>query len=618
MNRLFICLVIILFSASSVFAGGEPVKIKEVVVSATKIEEAVDETTSSVIIIKKETIEKMNVKLVAEVLKNVPELNLVQNGGPGKSATVVLRGGSASQTMVMIDGVKVKSTTLGEFDFSGITAHDIDRIEIVKGPQSTIYGSEAMAGVINIITKKGRGEPAVKFSLEGGSYATINPSLTVSGGSEKVDYRLTGSYFITNGFSAAKLGTESDGYKNASMSGKIGLKAGEKVEIEFAGRYRYDSSELDAFGKDDLNYVQKGHHYLLSGKVKLYLLDNYEQVLSFSRVEDSLKYRDPDTSYFNSDIISAIDTVDWQHNVYLTDNYILTFGAEYRIEAGENIDKSTESLIFDKKVDNSALYVNSKIKLFDDALIVNAGLRYDDHETFGEETTYRVGGVYNIRPALMKVKGSYGTGFRAPTLNELFFVGAFSSGNINLRPETSRGWEVGIEKEIVKERASVSITYFDQKYSDLIVWLESPPGSWMYSPLNVSKAEVKGFEAGVAFQVTDAVSLSSTYSYTDTKDKDTGERLKRRPIDKLNVSVDYTKGPASLLISYTYVGKAYESTSVGNLSSYSLINMSGGYRISDKIKFFGRVENMFDENYETAAGYESPDLSAYGGIELAI
>jgi vitamin B12 transporter len=616
MQRLWVLLLPILV-ASTVWAD-EVMKIKEVVVTATKIEEAVDETTSSVRIVKNETIEEMNVELVVEVLKNVPELNLVQNGGAGKSATVVLRGGSASQTMVMIDGVKVKSTTLGEFDFSGITAHDIDRIEIVKGPQSTIYGSEAMAGVINIITKKGRGEPAVKLSLEGGSYATINPSLTVSGGSEKANYRLSGSYFITNGFSSAKLGTENDGYENASMSGKIGLKASERLELEFGGRYYYDSSELDAFGRDDLNYVRKGHHYLLSGKAKLYLLDNYEQVFSLSRVEDSLKFRDPDTSYFNSDIISAIDTVDWQHNFYLTDSYVLTFGAEYRIEAGENIDKSTESLIFDKKVDNSALYANSKIKLFDDALVFNAGVRYDDHETFGDEITYRVGGIYNIRPALMKVKGSYGTGFRAPTLNELFFVGAFSSGNINLRPETSKGWELGIEKEIVKERASVSITYFDQKYSDLIVWLESPPGSWMYSPLNVSKAEVKGLEAGAEIQVTDAVSFSSTYSYTDTKDKDTEERLKRRPIDKLNVSVDYTKGPASLLISYTYIGKAYESTSVGNLSSYSLLNMSGGYSLSNRVRIFGRIENMLDENYETAAGYESPDLSAYGGIELAI
>lgn len=263
--------LLILLIALPVLAEDEPIKITEVVVSATKIEEAIEETTSDVIVIKGEDIKNKNVEFIPDILRNIPELNLVQSGGAGKLATVILRGGSANHTMVMIDGVKVKSTTTGSFDFSGINIDDIERIEIVKGPQSTLYGSEAMAGVINIITKKGKGKPKIETSFEGGSFGTYKPSVTVSGGDKKTDYRITGTYFYTDGISAAKQGTERDGYKNAALSGKLGFRPTEKLDVEITGKYYYDRSELDAFGIDDFNYVQHGNHYMLSGKGKLYL-----------------------------------------------------------------------------------------------------------------------------------------------------------------------------------------------------------------------------------------------------------------------------------------------------------------------------------------------------------
>jgi len=509
----------------------------------------------------------------------------------------------------MIDGVRVKSTTTGSFDFSGISVDDIERIEIVKGPQSTIYGSEAMAGVINIITKRGKGKPKLQTSFEAGSYGTYKPSATLSGGDNKFDYRITGSYFYTDGISAARKGSERDGYKNASVSGKFGFRPVDRFELEIIGRYYYDRSELDAFGRDDLNYVQHGHHYLFSGRGTLYLTDTWEQILSVSRIEDSLKYRDPDTSYHNDDIITGINTIDWQHNFYFNEVYTLTIGADYREEEGENVG------MFDKVVDNKAVYFNNKLRLLNDNLIINAGLRHDDHETFGSETTYRVGAVYNVIAASLKLRTSYGTGFRAPTLNELYYKGPWgSSGNPNLEPEKSHSWEIGIEKELVKNNVSVSITYFDQRYRNLIEWIESPPGSWQYTPQNVSKAEVKGIEVNTSVRVLESLTVNSTYTYLDTEDKDTGERLSRRPIDKFNLTTEYMQGPLTMLLSYTYVGKAKDRSK--HLGSYSLLNLSSRYKLADQCELFARIDNLLDEDYETAGGYNSPGFSVFGGIKF--
>lgn len=611
MQQIIILILTMIFTAAPLMAADEAIQVGEVVVTATKIEEAIEETTSDVIVIRSEEIKKMNTQFVSDVLKGVSELNIVQNGGAGKQAAVVLRGGNTEHALVMIDGVKVKSTTTGTFDFSGLNVDDIERIEIVKGPQSTIYGSEAMAGVINIITKQGKGTPKISASFETGSYGTYKPSATVSGGYKGLGYRLTATYFNTDGISVAKKGTEKDGYKNASVSGKLNFSPTDKSEIEVSGKYYYDRSDLDAFGSDDLNYVQHGNHYMLSGKGTLYLFDIWEQVLSISTVADSLKYRDPDTAYNNADIITGMKTVDWQNNFYASEAYTFTFGAEYREEAGEN------KGVFDETVNNKALYLNNKAKLFNDDLVINAGLRIDDHETFGEETTCRIGAVYNIKPSSLTVRASYGTGFRAPTLNELFYNDPWgSSGNLNLKPEKSSSWEIGIEKEIVKDRAMVSVTYFDQKYDDLIDWVETPPGSWQYSPQNISKAEVKGFEAGASMKVTEDVTVKSSYTYLDTEDKETGERLRRRPKDKVNISIEYSSEPVTLFAEYTFAGKVYDSPSEGHLGSYSLVNLSGSYKLRKDISLFARVDNLFDEDYETAGGYNTPGLSAYAGVKF--
>ena len=586
----------------------ENIKIEEVVVTATKIEEPFEETTSDVTVIKGEDIKKMNVEFVTDVLRKIPELNLIQNGGIGKVATVLLRGGNSSSTLVMIDGIKANSTTTGSFDFSGINVDDIERIEIVKGPQSTIYGSEAMAGVINIITKRGEGKPRIDSSFESGSFGTFKPSMMISGGDKKLNYRLTGSYFYTDGISAAKQGSERDGYKNTSISGKFGFRPSEKFELELTGRYYSDRSELDGFdfferkAVDNLNFVQHGTHYLLSGKAKFYLSNIWEQIVTLSTVSDSLKFRDPVITFNNADIITSMDTIDWQHNFYLSDIYTLTAGAEYKKEKGENKGN------FDRSLDNKALYFNNKLMLLKEDLVLNAGVRYDDHETFGSKATYRIGALYNFRQMALRVKSSYGTGFRAPKLNELFFP---FYGNPNLKPEESNAWEIGIEKDFFENKMTISLTYFDQRYKKLI---QTDPLT--FTAANIARAEVKGIEVGAAFKMTDTINIRAGYTYLDTRDKDTGQRLPLRPEDKVTISTEFYTKELSVVANYTFVSKRFDSSVARNLSSYSLVNLAGNYRVTKWLTLFTRIDNLFDTHYEEVGSFGTPGFSIFGGIKV--
>jgi len=612
LSKIFICLIFLVYfhllPVTSVAEQAKPT-LEEIIVTATRIEEPLKETTSTVVVIKEEEIKKMNVQFVTDVLRKIPELNLVQNGGIGGTATVLLRGGDSRHTLVMIDGVRAQDTATGSFDFSGINVDDIERIEIVKGPQSPLYGSEAMAGVINIVTKKGEGKPGVDASFGAGSYGTYKPSFTFSGGDKLLDYRFTTSYFSTGGISSARDGSEKDGYKNASFSGKFGFRPAEKVELELSGRYYYARSEFDGFdflqrkAIDDLNYVQHGNHYILSGKGKFYLLNFWEQILTASTVKDSLKARDPDTSFNNYDIITGLDTLDWQNNFYVSDSYVLTAGAEYRRERGEN------KGVFEENIDNKALYMNNKLKLFKDALIINAGLRYDDHELSGNKITYRFGAMYHISPIALGIKSTYGTGFRAPALNELFFP---FYGNVKLKPEESRFWEIALEKEITKG-AFISLVYFEEKYKNLI---QTDPLTW--TAANIAEAEVKGIETKAMVKLTDKINIKAGYIYLDTEDETTGHRLTRRPKDKFNLSAEFSTKDVSTIASYIFVGERYDSSVGRNLSSYSLVNLSSTYRVTKGLDLFARIENLFDVNYEEAGTYGTLGFSFFAGFGVTL
>ena len=608
--RWAIFLSILMISSVDNLWADEKIKVGEVVVTASRLEESVQETTSEVTVLKAEDIKKMNVVLVPDVLRKVPDLSVVQTGGDGRLTQVFLRGGNPNETLIMVDGIKVNSSSTGGFDFSKVSINDIDRIEIVKGSQSTMYGSEAMAGVINIITKKGEGKPSGTVSFEGGSYGTYSPSLSISGSEGIFSYRATGLYYYTQGISAAKDGTETDTYKNGYMSWNFGVRPSANSEIEIFGNYSSDRTGLDDFdfvtGRaiDSSTFVQHGYHYLVAARGKLYLFDKWEQILTVSGFGDLLKFSDPAVQFNNANVFDKRQSVDWQNNLHLTEALTLTAGLAYQHESTDSAGN------FDEGLDDNAAYLNGRLKLFKDSLILNAGLRYDDYSTVGSHTTYRVGAAYTNKEVDATVRTSYATGFRVPSLNDLFFP---FYGNPALKPEESKSFEAGIFKPLFQGKLQLGVSYFNTDYTNLI---QADPLT--FTAVNIANASVKGVEATASYQATDALSLKAGYTYLDAKDTDTQLPLNWRPANKVVLGIAYSTPAYSFLADYIYVGGRFNSShdaEIGKkLPPYWLVNLSGTYKISKVISVFARIENLFDADYEEVFSYGTKGISFYGGM----
>ncbi len=588
----------------------ERVMLHEIVVTATRIEEPIGEISSGVTVITHSDIRKMNVTFLPDVFRQIPGLHVIQYGGPGKVASVLFRGGNSSHALVLIDGIRANSTATGGFDFSGISVDNIERIEIVKGPQSTAYGSDAMAGVISIITKKGDGDIKADVSLEAGSNETLKTTGTIAGSRKTTDFRLTATHFRTAGFSAAASGNERDGYRNSSLSGKAGFQPADALRFEVAGAYSYDRSELDGFdfsartAADDLNFVQSGHHALFSGRAMLRLSDAWNQTLRISLAKDSINFRDADTVFNNAKIDTSAMTADWQHNIFPARYYSVVAGIEYRKEKGNNHGN------FDESLENYAVFINNKLKLFDDAFVVTAGARYDDRDASGTKATCRFGAVYNLPSTDATIRAGYGTGFRAPALNELFFP---FYGNRDLKPEETESWEIGLSNDFFSGRLRISMTYFDQKYENLI--LTDPE---TYTAANIAAARVKGIETSAAADVSDLLKLKAGYIHLNSEDRNSGKQLPLRPRDKVTVTAEVSNKNSALVADYLFAGKRFDSSARRTLSSYSVINMSGSCKVSKELTLFIRAENILDEKYEETGSYATPGFSLHGGIRVLL
>ncbi|MBE9504952.1 MAG: TonB-dependent receptor, partial [Proteobacteria bacterium] len=537
MKNMKILFTLILLMIPSFALGAEEVEIGQVVVTATRTEAAIKSIPSSVTVITANEIEKQQVRYVNEVLREVPGLDVVQSGGPGRNTSIFIRGSNSGHLLVMIDGVQVNSPTTGSYDFANLTVDNIERIEVVRGPQSTLYGSDAMAGVINIITKKGTGKPAFTIKAEGGSYDTKKGNVAVRGGNKKLDYSLAFSMIDSDGFSAASEAngnTEEDGYENKTLSAKMGYQISENINVGLTAR-RFDAeAEIDGgssgLGVDDPNYTMETDSTTIAAKLKHTVGEMWDHTIKASLTTEKFKLveGDPDPfNWYNSNIDTKIKTLDWQNNFYLLDEaHTITVGAEYEKAEAEN-----ESAALDHSVSNKAIYLQDKISAIDSKLNLLAGMRYDDHKKFGSETTYKVAVSYLIDKTGTTLRSSYGKAFKAPTLNDLYYNNpAVGRGNPNLEPEKSKGYDLGIEQELIDKHVIFSATYFKNDFKNLIEWVEYAP--WLYEPQNVAEANTKGWEFDLEVKAVENLIIGASFTRTDTEDEAKKRQLIRRPEKK--------------------------------------------------------------------------------------
>ncbi len=630
------------------------IETPEVIVSATKTETPVRQVTSAVEVITGEEMQQRKLKTVAEALRWAQGLAVFQSGGPGTAVDVRMRGGTPEQTLVLIDGAILNSATIGTYDFANLTTDNIERIEVLRGSQSMLWGSDAMGGVINITTKRGRDTPNIAAFSEYGSFNTIREGASLNGKKGPVDFTGTISRWDTSSFSAINYrrgASEKDGFHNWQGSVRFGADLPKDGRLEFNFRWMKGITNFDGFAFNPLTFQSdpadvlgaksQSTQYVFSGSYSQPITNWWSQKLTMSRATDNLVSQSgtvernlvtgatgPVGFPYYSQIETTSNRIEWQHNVQVAKPLLLTAGYQFREQVGENKDFLNPAMsIPNKIVSSNAGFADAQLNLWD-RLFGTAGIRQDQYNVFGSATTYRVTGGYLHHETGTKLRGSYGTGFRAPTINQLYFPGF---GTPNLQPEKSQGFDVAVDQTMLKDRVVLSAGYFWTRYRNLILAVFDPavctaPGSFGFCAQNAGQARAQGVEASGKFRLVreepwiKSLDLQVQYTYTSTNNLTNGQdtRIPKWPLNQWSTVLSYQPVEAVRAnLEGRYVGQRYNT--VGNaqsISSFWVWNLSATYDVNKHMQFYTRVDNLFNEKYEEVLFFGAPIRSVFGGLRM--
>ena len=583
------------------FADTEATELSPVVVTATRTAQTADETLASVTVIDRDEIERRQARSFQDLLRGTAGVELSNNGGPGRQTSLFLRGTNFNQTLVLIDGVKVGSATTGATAFQDIPVSQIERIEVVRGPRSSLYGSEAIGGVIQIFTRKGGGPLTPQLSLGGGSYDTYNASGGLSGGDDNGWFNIYGSYENTNGFNACNgeppflgCGTiepDRDGYRNLAGSARAGYRFRNGTELDISWLGTKAHTEFDGDFVNQTDTLQQ----VFAGKLLVSPLPGWDVALSAGHsVDNSDNLKD---GRFQSSFDTTRDVVSVQNNVYVGRKQTVTVGLDYqrdRVGGSENytVDSRTDWGLFGEYLGNFAGHD------------LHASLRRDDNEQFGAYTTGNAAWGYTFGNGL-RVTASYGTAFLAPTFNDLYFP---LYGNPNLKPEESRSLELGLSR--TQGWGRWSLNAYQTKIDDLIV--ARPPD---FVPVNFDKARILGLEAIVsarlsAWDITTNLTLLSPVNQSPGNNN--GNLLPRRSEQSFRIDADRAFGRFRVGASLYVEGRRFDDPANSiRLDPYALVGLRVEYSLTTAWRLQGRIENLLNENYETVAYYNQPGRAVY-------
>jgi len=557
-----------------------------VIVTATRTAVTADQALASVTVITREDIERRQAQDILELLRTETGIDVSRTGGPGGTIDLFMRGTSSNHVLVLIDGMRVASATTGTFEFRNLSLGQIERIEIVRGPRATLYGSDAIGGVIQIFTRRPKGAAG---AVGLGSYGTASAEAGLGGGRD-LRGSVTTTYFGNTGFSAqnekgGSFDPDKDGYRNRAINGMLALPLSAGTELELRGWRATSDIEFDIGESDAVNEA-------LSGTVRGRLANHWSHALSLGYALDDL-----DTAAsFPSHIISRRRTADWQNDLAVSDNQLLTLGLSYQEDSAVNRDTGSASTVFDETTYNRAIFAlwQGQWK----PLNMQVSARHDDHSRFGSHQTgsFAIGGDVS---SASRLRFSYGTGFRAPTLNELFHPG-FSfgyAGNPTLGPERSRSAEIGLTtKQTPGERFGISV--YQTNIEDLIAFEGTNNQA-----VNIGQATVRGAEFTY-----DLAYASWTYHAGATlqraRNDITNAELLRRPDAKLSTQVqrDFSGG-ASLGAEIILSSDAADFGA--RVPGYGVVNVAGQLPLAAGLRLLARLENAFDSDYQIANGFNT-------------
>ncbi len=626
-------------------APEEPVELGQVVVTATKTEVPLKNVAASVTVITKEEIEARQATEIPSLLREVPGLNVTQQGSRGSTTTVFPRGGESNFNMVLIDGVKVNDAG-GFFDFGDLSTDNIERIEIIRGPHSALYGADAMGSVIQIFTKKGKGAPRVEASFAGGNLNTFEERLNLSGGIGQLGYSLGIGRTDTDG--SLKI---NNAFRETTVSGRLDYAIENALDLNFVVRYTDSSFEFptggagDRFDPLDPNQFSDRQRLVLSGKTTHSLTPWWQQTLQLGWYQQNFDTHDRfdpccDFATLRSRNEERRFSFDYFWNLaaptVLDVSNLVTAGVAYEWEGFDQRTVGTDtpfpfSSSNKDSRDNKGFYLQNQLD-WKKRLFLTAGFRVDDSTTFGTEVTPRFSAAYIVPITETKIRGSYGEGIKAPSFIENFGTGSpFVVGNPNLRPERSRSWEIGLDQPVLKGLADISVTYFHNRFRDLIAFVGGSP-----SFENVQKAKAEGVELAARIRAGYGLTIAGTYTFLSTKvlENETGgtelvvgEPLVRRPEHSGSLSLDHLWDRLHTNLTVTFVGdrqdldfRTFPAPRVTN-PGYTAVDLAASYLLLKdrlhlrELTLFGKILNLFDERYEQVFGFSAPGTTFLLGLK---
>lgn len=603
-----------------------PGQQQALVISPTATVTPINQVASSVTVISAKDIERDQRRTVPDALTTVPGLNMVQTGGPGGLTSVFIRGTNSNQTKVLIDGIDASdpSNPNGSFDFAHLLTADIAQMEILRGPQSGLYGSDAIGGVISIITKKGEGPPRATASIETGSFNTFNQTAGLSGAQDIFNYAFSVAHLHAGDIPVTPLQLLPPGrqanpnsYDNMTYSTKLGADINEFWSVNAVARYTdatllftgdsgfpsFPNAQQSTHNVQQLFTREEAVWSLFDGRIKNYFGVNFTNNRSFD-----IGPFDPAATITTGERIKY----DWHAVTQLAPSNNFIVGAEKQTDHMDTVGLTADS-------GNKAAFAELQLD-FAHRFFMVANLRDDVNDEFGEHATYRVAPAVILPFTETKLKGSYGTGFKAPTLSQRFqnFPDFGFFANPNLKPEESTGYDAGFEQPLFNDRVRFGSTYFHNSITNLINFNDT-----FTSNINVGNATTEGTENFVSAVITDRVQVRADYTFTRTIDADTGLELLRRPKEKWSTNVIWNPiDPLTLSATVLHIGSFVDVSrdfSVPRLlaPAYTVVNLVANYTVNDQIKIFGRVDNLFNLHYQNPTGFLQPGLGVFAGMRVA-
>ncbi|MDM8558113.1 TonB-dependent receptor [Candidatus Parabeggiatoa sp. HSG14] len=592
-------LSLFLFFIFCPFSNAADNRLPNVVVTATRTAQTVNESLASVTVITRKDIERSQAFTLPDILRTVPGLDISVSGGLGKNASVYMRGTESSHVLVLLDGVKMGSATVGRVAFQHLPLSHVERIEVVRGPRSSLYGSEAIGGVIQIFTRKGKKGGHTDASVGAGEDNTYQFTAGVSGATKANWFSLQTDLLRTDGFNHCQGSTsggcftiepDDDGYDNTSLSIRYGQRIARDLSIEGHAMRAKSHSQYDSSLSNEEDSIQQ----VFGLKTDYVLSDRWLVNLSAGRSYDETNNSGNNMSetFFNTERTVG----SFVNNFFLAKNKTFTLGYDYQKDDVESSTVYVKESTPINSIDNQGLFVEYQTQLGNTQWIV--GLRKDDNEQFSKHTTGNVAFGYALSPSTRFVT-SYGTAFKAPAFNELYFP---NYGNPNLDPEESESIEVGLTGK--QSFYHWAINAYRTKIDKLIATNFDKTTNTYFAD-NLNAAKIKGMDISLNWH-RGGWEFNSNVSWLKPKDNTTGNLLPRRAKTTVNVELAEKRGPARLSLNFLAQSHRYDdAANTQRLGGYGILNANFEQNLNKHWKFRIHLENLLDKEYYTAAFYNT-------------